>query len=226
MGELDNNTTITQTQGTQQQSTGTQQTNQQVTQPTTTGSDTTTKADAELFSKLDDIIAKRTDGMLKSILKSNGLDGDELSGVLNDYKTAKANEKTKADERVSALERENEAMKAEILNGKLNTASIAAADKLGLDTKYIDKIVKLADMNGVVANGAIDEVKLSEALKKVSEDCPFFKKSDSGTSGSGFTNIGADTGHNGNSGSTGNAGDTSYLAKLRKIAGLTDKGEK
>ena len=198
-------------------------TNQTVTQPTS-GTSSNVSADDKLFAKLDEIMEKKTSGIVKSILKSEGFEGDELSGLLNDYKTAKANKKTAADEHLRSLEKENEALKSEIMSGRITAAATAEAGKLGLDVKYIDKILKLADVKDVVKDGNIDNAKLSEALKKVGEDCPLFKTSgSSGSTGNGFVNIGAD---NGASGSSGGSADTSFLAKLRHNAGLDKQDNK
>ena len=166
---------------------------------------------SELFTRLDAIIEKRLDGLTKSILKDNGTSDDDIKDIISQYKTHKATKTKQTTDEIETLKKENASLKSQILEGKLSSAAIKVADKVGIDSKYIPKVMKLADLSNVEKNGDIDEEKLSEAMAKVVEECEVFKKTSKTDETKGFKNVG------GNS-SEDKAEDS--IAKIRKAMGL------
>ena len=67
-----------------------QNTTQQNTQQGTGGSQQTPNYD-EIFSKLDAILDKRSDGLAKSALKDNGVDEGEIADIVKAYRDQKQN---------------------------------------------------------------------------------------------------------------------------------------
>lgn len=170
-----------------------------------------TNDNSELFTRLDAIIEKRLDGLTKSILKDNGTSDDDIKDMISQYKTHKATKTKQTTDEIETLRKENASLKSQILDGKLSSAAIKVADKVGIDSRYIPQVMKLADLSNVTKNGEVDEEKLSEAMTKVIEECEVFKKTSKTDETKGFKNVG------GNS-SDDKAEDS--IAKIRKAMGL------
>lgn len=165
---------------------------------------------SELFDKLDSIIAKRVDGLAKSILRDNGVEDADIKDILSKYKENK-DSKTKSDfELVEKLKKENTELKNKVLDGKISGAAIKIAENLNIDVKYMPQVMKLADLSSVAENGELDENKLSEAIAKVIDDAPVFKKTTTEET-SGFVNLG---------GNSSEDKPEDGVAKLRQAMGL------
>ena len=178
---------------------------------TTTNNKNNGNDNSELFTRLDAIIEKRLDGLTKSILKDNGTSDDDIKDIISQYKTHKATKTKQTTDEIETLRKENASLKSQILEGKLSSAAIKVADKVGIDSKYIPQVMKLADLSNVEKNGDIDEDKLSEAMAKVVEECEVFKKTSKTDETKGCKNVG------------GNSSDDKTedsIAKIRKAMGL------
>ena len=183
----------------------------QNTETTNTNNKNNGNDNSELFTRLDAIIEKRLDGLTKSILKDNGTSDDDIKDIISQYKTHKATKTKQTTDEIETLRKENASLKSQILEGKLSSAAIKVADKVGIDSKYLPQVMKLADLSNVEKNGEIDEDKLSEAMAKVVEECEVFKKTSKTDETKGFKNVG------------GNSSDDKTedsIAKIRKAMGL------
>ena len=89
---------------------------------------------SELFTRLDAIIEKRLDGLTKSILKDNGTSDDDIKDIISQYKTHKATKTKQTTDEIETLRKENASLKSQILEGKLSSAAIKVADKVGIDS--------------------------------------------------------------------------------------------
>lgn len=142
----------------------------------------------EIFSKLDGILERRLDGVAKSILKDSGIAEDELKDVIAQYKTQKNTKVQETTNRLTELERENEELKASIINAKVQTIANAKALELGVDKNAVAYVTKLADFANVTNDkGEVNEEVIVAAITKVLEDIPALKMQANNT---GFVQIG------------------------------------
>lgn len=150
--------------GTQQQDPGTQQ------QPATQQQNPGASID---YDKIQQMIDNRTERAEKAVLNSYfqqlGLTDDEAKQALEAFKTQKA-------EKGTNLQKENEQLKAQILQGKVDSAISKAATELGIAAANVPYVTKLADLTGATNDkGEVDAKKVKEALEKVLTDVPAFK---------------------------------------------------
>ena len=149
----------------------------------------------ELFTKLDNIVAKRVEGITKSALKDNGYEDAEMKEILSQYRASKDAKSQAAANQLSALQTENEQLKATMREKDLNNAALTEARSLSVDDKTVPYLIKLADMSNCVdEKGNVDNAKVKEALEKVLADVPTLKKVEKGTAG---VTVGADTSNTG-----------------------------
>lgn len=131
----------------------------------------------ELFTKLDEIIEKRTSGLVKSILKEQaGVEGDDLKGLVQSYQANKMN-KAKADkDNANKLQDENTKLKEQILemNFRAKVKGVAGNLEFSSDAdKYLDKLINKNDY--LNDKNEIDEDKLKKGLEQVLKDFPALK---------------------------------------------------
>lgn len=127
---------------------------------------------------VDKIVNERTDRAAKAALRSfyqqKGLSEEEAAQAIDSYLAEK---KKNSPESVNAeLKSQLDAANADLLRERLTRAAEKAARSLGADEKSIDYIVKLTDTSLAVENGEIKADKLAEAVRKVLDDVPAFKK--------------------------------------------------
>ena len=128
----------------------------------------------KIQAMIDRGTAQKESAILKSYFDQLGLTGDEAKQALEAFKAQKA-------EKSVNLQKENEQLKAQILQGKVDTAVNKAASELGISAANIPYVTKLADLKGATNDkGEVDEKVISDALKKVLEDVPAFKTADPG----------------------------------------------
>lgn len=125
------------------------------------------------YDKIQQMINSRTEraesAVLKSYFSQLGLNEDEAKQALEAFKTQKAEKNTN-------LQKENEALRAQILQGKVDSAISTAASELGIAAANLPYVKKLADMTGATNDkGEVDAKKVKEALEKVLTDVPAFK---------------------------------------------------
>lgn len=140
-------------------------------------------------AQLDEILNKRLDGIAKSILKSNGVEDADIGDILKQYHAGKKKATDDAQAEHTRLADENKALRAQILEGQVQTKAAALLEKVGANAKYLTQVLKLADLTEATKDGKIDEAKLEAALKKVVDDCDAFKTAPAGNNG--FQNVGA-----------------------------------
>ena len=167
--------------------------------PTQTPEPTSTPNYDEIFSKLDAILDKRSDGLAKSALKDNGVDENEIADIVKAYREQK---QAKATEQANALTTANQTiadLQKQISERDVNDAFSAAAIELGLDATASQYVSRLADKSGVLsADGKPDVEKVKEAINKVLEDVPALKAS--ANTNKGFQPVGAKAGDGAGSG--------------------------
>lgn len=163
----------------------------------------------ELFDKLDNILSKRSEGLAKSALKDNGLEDEEIKTALSEYRARKAQQAQEIQNNLTTLTSENQALKAQILQGKIESVAARQALGLGLEAKSVSYLVKMVDLKDAVNDkGEIDEEKVKSAIEKVLEDVPGLKPS--AAQNTGFVKVGAQGGNS----------DPSHDDRLRRAFGL------
>lgn len=149
----------------------------------------------ELFTKLDNIVAKRMEGITKSALKDNGYEDAEMKDILTQYRASKEAKSQEAANQLSALQTENEQLKATMRQKDLDNEALTQARSLDVDDKTVPYLIKLAELGNCVDDkGNVDGAKVKSALEKVLNDVPSLKKVEKGTQG---VTVGADTSNTG-----------------------------
>lgn len=166
----------------------------------------------EIFSKLDAILEKRSDGLAKSALKDNGIEESEIADIVKAYREQK---QTKANEQATALTDAQKTiadLQKQIADRTLDDAFSAAAIELGVDAKQVPYVSRLAVRDGVLGSDNQPDVeKVKAAINKVLEDVPALKAS--ANANKGFVPVGAKTGDGADSGED-------AAKKLRSYFGL------
>lgn len=143
--------------------------------------------------------AKKLSGQAqKDFLNSLGVESAEtLQSILADYNAIKENEKSdlqKATERISKLEQENAELQAKIVNGLKHSTIKNLASELGVESKRIERFMKLIDMDSIeVQNGSIDTDAVKDTLVTILDEFPEFKGITSVQTGGG-NDFGGDNG--------------------------------
>ena len=166
----------------------------------------------EIFNKLDAILDKRADGLAKSALKDNGIEESEIADIVKAYREQK---QSKASEQATALSDAQKTiadLQKQIADRTLDDAFSAAALELGVDTKQVSYVSRLASREDVIgANNQPDIEKVKASINKVLEDIPALKAS--ANANKGFVPVGAKTGE-------GAGSDDDAQKKLRSYFGL------
>lgn len=144
---------------------------------------------------------KTEESVLKSYFQSQGLSADEMNEAIKTYKTQKEENNKKKLEDNTALQSQLQEANAKALKSEIEKEAYIQASELGIDTKTIPYLTKLADFSTVSnEKGEIDGEKVKEALNKVLTDIPSLKPSENSSKG---ITIGADS-SNANQNSSGN----------------------
>ena len=157
--------------------------NQQVTAPTID------------YGKIQQMIDSRNqsseDSILKSYFQKEGLSQEEAKEAIKNFKTQREENKQKEKVDSENLQNQLKEANAKVLKEQIEREALMQALDLGVDTKTLPYLTKLADFSDVVdEKGVIDGEKVKEALNKVLTDVPGLKKSkDEGTEG---VQVGAD----------------------------------
>jgi transposase-like protein len=166
----------------------------------------------EVFSKLDEILEKRANGFAKSVLKENGVDESEIADIVKAYREQKQNQATNQATALSEAQNQIAALTKQLNDREIDDAFSAAALELGVDTKQLPYVTRLASKDGILgADNKPDAEKVKEAINKVLEDVPALKAS--ANANKGFVQVGAKTGDGAESGEDANK-------KLREYFGL------
>lgn len=144
--------------------------------------------------------------VLKNYFKEQGLSKEQMDDAIKAFKAKQKENKpdveglTKAAE--DATKEKNEAL--------IKSEALMMCTEIGVDLKTMPYVIKMANLEGVIEEGKINNDKLKEALAKVLEDIPQLKKSEENNN-NGFREIG---------GNGGNGGQGSNDELLRKAFGL------
>lgn len=88
------------------------------------------------YSKIQSMIDKGTQQKEKAILKSyfeqQGLTGDEMETAIAQFKESKASEAKKQQDDIANMQKENETLKAQILQGKVDAETVRIAGELNV----------------------------------------------------------------------------------------------
>jgi hypothetical protein len=189
-------------------------TTEQVQQPA--ASATTTEINKEeLFKTLNEVLDKRTDGLLKSILKTNGVEDDgELKSLIAEYKNHKATKTKVAEDELATLKRTNAELNQRIKTGERNTAIAKVAAQLGISDGHLKYVTKLADLTNIEKDGQFDEELIKAALQTVIDEIPAFKTETKTETENGFVKIGSKK--------TEETKDDLEANRIRKLMGLPE----
>lgn len=153
----------------------------------------------EIFSKLDAILDKRSEGLAKSALKDNGIEENEIAEIVKAYKEQKAAKATEQQTALSDAQKTIADLQKQIADRAIDDAFSAAALDLGVDAKQLPYVARLASKDDVLgADGKPDAEKVKAAINKVLEDVPALKAS--ANANKGFVPVGAKTGEGAGSG--------------------------
>lgn len=145
----------------------------------------------KIFEKLDSIIDNKSNGVAKSALRDNGFEDEEIKSIVKqwrDNKQAKSQENTT---KINDLTNQVSALNNQLITEKVNNQAFLCGLDLGLDSKTIPYVVKLADLSKATDDkGEISVENIKTAMSKVLDDVPSFKPSNNNN---GFVKIGADT---------------------------------
>ena len=156
----------------------------------------------EIFTKLDAILERRSEGIAKSALKDNGIEESEIKEIVAQYRANKASKAQEQDSTIQSLRAENEQLKQSIIQTKIETVAHSKALELGVDQKSLGYVTKLADFSNVIGeDGDVKADAIVEAIKTVLDDVPALKATKQVTGG--FVNIGG-KGSNSDDGSKAN----------------------
>ena len=174
------------------------------------------------YAKLDEIIEKRTNSLLKSVLKSNGVeDENELSGIISAYRNSKTQAQNATNERLAELERENNAYKAKERENAINSVVNSTAKTLGIDTERLS-MMKFDVSVAVDENSKVDVDKVTKALEALVEKAPWLKSETDNNNANNQNNNGNNGGFKpGNPGGDGKKNEEkAHINEMRKKIGL------
>ena len=143
----------------------------------------------EIQQMLEGTLAAKEDTALKAYFKQQGLSQQEVEQAIEAFKQQKAaNTPDVGAMRVQVTQAQEAARQAQI-----QSAAVMAAVNLGIDSKTIPYVLKMADLSQAVGqDGKINEETLKAALNKVLEDVPGLKPQAAGAAG--FVQVGAASG--------------------------------
>lgn len=138
---------------------------------------------------LDGTLAAKEDTALKAYFRQQGLSEEEMKQAVAAYKAEKAKNQPDVNGMQTQLAQAQEAAR----QAQIDKAATLAAIGMGLDSKTIPYVLKMADFSQVAGeDGKPNDEAMAKALNKVLEDIPVLKPQKAG--GSGFLQIGAASG--------------------------------
>ena len=143
------------------------------------------------YEKLASIISgKQTvteDTVLKNYFKQQGLSAEEMTSAISAFKAEKAKNTPDAAALQSQLAQANKAL----IDEKLNTSATLEAMALGLDSKSIPYIIKMADLSkSVDSEGKVSNEEVKKALEAVLDAIPALKGNKSANEATGGFQLG------------------------------------
>ncbi|MCI7099861.1 MAG: hypothetical protein MR966_13380 [Lachnospiraceae bacterium] len=148
---------------------------------------------------LDGTLQAKEKTALKKYFEQQGLTQQQAQQAIDDFK---AHQAANAPD-VSSLQTQLAQAKAVAQRAAVENAATMQAIQLGVDTKNIPYVLKLADLSQVTGqDGKINEETLKAAINKVLEDVPALKKQENASTG--FVQVGA-SGSSSQAGASGSA---------------------
>lgn len=134
---------------------------------------------------------KTEESVLKSYFQSQGMSSDEMKEAISTFKAQKEENNKQQGLDNAKLQSQLQEANLKVLKTEIDHEAFKQAIELGIDTKTIPYLTKMADFTGVTdEKGVIDSEKVKEALNKVLEDVPNLKPNKEETNG---IVVGADT---------------------------------
>lgn len=131
------------------------------------------------YDKLEEIINKgiqqKESSILKSYFQQMGLSEDEVKTAVNEYKESRVKQEEEIKNNSDALMKEVEELKNALKTEKLNSSINNVGYKLGLDSKSLKAVQKLANLEDVYTDSKIDEAKIEKSLTDVLDEFPGLK---------------------------------------------------
>ena len=144
------------------------------------GNSTRTYTQEEVNRFVEDREKRAAKSALKDFYQKQGLTEAEANEAIQKFLENK--QKNSPETLNTQLTGQLAQVQKELATEKLNRAAEKVARTLGADEKSIDYIIRLADLDGVMADdGKISTDKVTEAVKKVMDDVPAFKPAAEGT---------------------------------------------
>lgn len=138
---------------------------------------------------LEGTLAAKEDTALKAYFKQQGLSEEEMKQAIGAFKQQKA----AAQPDVTALQTQAAQAQAVAQKAQIENAAILVGVGMGLDSKTIPYVIKLADLSQAVGqDGKVSDDAVKTAMSKVLEDVPGLKPQAAGTTG--FIQVGASGG--------------------------------
>lgn len=164
------------------------------------------------YGKIEAMINKGTQQKERTILKDyfaqQGMTEEEIKTAISSYKTEQSRKAEEQKNAYADMQRENESLKAQILQNSINAKATDIGLDMGVDKNAVAYLIKMADLSKAVnEKNEISEEAIKNALEEVLKNVPALKASVN--SNTGFK-VGADNVQQEN--------DKTNM--LRKVAGL------
>ena len=164
------------------------------------------------YGKIEAMINKGTQQKERTILKDyfaqQGMTEEEIKNAISSYKTEQGRKAEEQKNAYANMQRENESLKAQILQNNINAKATDIGLDMGVDKNAVAYLIKMADLSKVVnEKNEVSEEAIKNALEEVLKNVPALKASVN--SNTGFK-VGADNVQQEN--------DKTNM--LRKVAGL------
>lgn len=169
------------------------QTNGQVqNEPTNSNTNAEWKSSLDkIFEKLDSIIDNKSNGVARSALRDNGFEDEEIKSIVKQWRDNKQTKSQENTAKINDLTSQVSTLQNQLITEKVNNQAFLCGLDLGLDSKTIPYVVKLADLSTATNDkGEISVENIKTAMSKVLDDVPSFKPSNNNN---GFMKVGADT---------------------------------
>lgn len=134
----------------------------------------------KLASILDGKIAVTEKKVLGGYFKEQGLSEDEMAQAIEAFKKDRASKVPDVDalnQQISDLDAQVIEAQSDALYSQAQYEAVIMASELGVSTKTVPYLMKMADLSDVITDGQIDQEKLKASLCKVLEDIPQLKAS-------------------------------------------------
>ena len=180
-----------------------------------TGAQTTTTSQID-YDKLAEVVSKRSAGtedkVLQGYFKQQGLTPEQASEAMNQYKQAQVTKQQEEEQRIQNMQRENEKLKAQILDAQIDSKIAELSANLGVQADKVPFLNKLVDRSKATKeDGTLNDDNIKAAVETVLKAFPDFKST---TQAGGFQQIGG-----GSQGAGGNGVDD----QLDSIFGVKKK---